>query len=107
MKEIVEYFVEQNIVFPKLEHLDNKTLGVKSRFTIYKAIDMSKRYCLILHIQRKSRFLQADAKKINTVASQVMQILGHNFAKKYIYIQSPLCSKANILLGELDWKVYL
>ena len=107
MKELVEYFVEQNIVFPKLEHLNNKALGVKSRFQLYKAVDMSKRYCLILHIARKSRFLQADAKKIDAVASQVMQVLGHNFAKKYIYIQAPLCSKANVLLGTLGWKVYL
>lgn len=107
MREIIEYFTDKNILFPKFDLIDNKKLDVKSKIKIYKAIDLKNNYCAILHISRKSRFLQKDANNMEDAFHKLKQNLGHNFAKKMIFIQAPLCSKAKILLQSLKWKVFL
>ena len=107
MKQIVEYFREKNIIFPSFVLVDNKAVNVKSKIKIYKAIDLKNNYCSIIHITRKSRFLQKDSIKIQEILEVLKRHFNHNFAKQFILIQAPLCSKAKKFLEENKWKVFV
>jgi hypothetical protein len=107
MREIVSYFGDKDILFPKFQLVDNKTLGIRNKIQIYKAEDLKKNYCAILHISRKSRFLKKDVEVIEDIFKKIKIHFNHNFAKKMILIQSPLCSKAKVLMKAYKWGIFV
>ena len=107
MKHTVDILRAHDIVIPKLTPLNNKDLGIRKKVTLYKGVDVNASYVLIIRVFQKSRFLRKNVLEIETILRQTKAKLGHNFKKKIILIQAPLCSKAEFELKEHGWRVIL
>ena len=70
------------------------------------AVDLKKYYTCIIHIHKKSRILQKEARELMEFHKKLEEHKDIVIKKKYIYIQAPLCSKAKALLRENKWIVW-
>ena len=69
-------------------------------------VDLKKYYTCIIHIHKKSRILQKEARELMEFHRKLEKYKDIVIKKKYIYIQAPLCSKAKALLKENKWVVW-
>jgi len=106
MKEIVDLLQEKKLLFKSLKEIAPKELGTRKKIAIYLGVDLKKYYACILHINKKSRILQKEAKEIMALHEKLEEYNDSKINKKYIYIQAPLCSKAKLLMKEEGWKVW-
>jgi len=106
MREIVDLLQEKKLLFKSLKEIAAKELGTRKKITIYLGVDLKKYYACILHIKKKSRILQKEAKEIMALHEKLEAYNDSKINKKYIYIQAPLCSKAKALFKEESWKVW-
>jgi len=105
MKDIVNKLQFENILFKSLKPISLKELGSRKKIDIYLGVDLKKYYSCIIHINKKSRILQKEAKELMEFHKKLEEYNDSVIKKKYIYIQSPLCSKAKDLFEEEDWVV--
>ncbi len=106
MRELVEYFKKNGVIFRSLNPLDKKRMGIKKRLKLYEGIELDNSYALVAQIERKSRFLRKDATELEDLAKKAQSLLGHAFKRKYLLIKAPLCSKAKEMLEEFGWRIY-
>lgn len=92
-----------NIKFKTITQLIPKELGIRKKIGIYTAIDNLNQTYIFLHIIQKSRFLQKDVEKIEDIYTLIQSYTNTSFNKKYIIIESPLCSKAKAKLENNSW----
>ena len=104
MKEIVEFFSRKNILFKKLEKIDIKKFGIKKHMVLYSGIDMKNHYSAVVQIKRKSRFVTKDAKELEDIVTTLP--FEYSFKRKYLLINTPICSKAKEYLVERGWSIY-
>ena len=105
MKNIVNKLQFENILFKSLKPISPKELGSRKKIDIYLGVDLKNYYSCIIHINKKSRILQKEAKELMKFHKKLEEYNDSIIKKKYIYIQSPLCSKAKDLFEEEDWVV--
>ncbi len=105
MKEVVELFRKHELLFKELTPLDLPKFGIKKRVKLFKGIDLQNRYTLLMLTERKSRFLQKDAISFEEIAKKIEDGLDHAFAKKFLFIKAPLCSKAKEWLQKRGYHV--
>ncbi|NPA63941.1 MAG: hypothetical protein GXO16_03095 [Epsilonproteobacteria bacterium] len=101
----MEYFRSKGVLFRELRSLDLRSFGIKKRWSVYVGVDEKMRYWLIVQIQRKSRFLQKDARELLSVEEELKERLDHGFKKRALLLRGPLCSKARKVLEEQGWSV--
>ena len=106
MKEFVELLRSKGKLFKELRPLDPKEFGIKKRITLYEGVDLKSRYTLVIWIERKSRFLQKDAKQLIELVESIQNQRSYNYAKKILLIKAPLCSKAKELLQKEGFRVF-
>jgi len=106
MKEIVELLQEKKLLFKSLTPIDLKALGSRKKIKIYLGVDLKKYYACVLHVEKKSRFLQKEAVELMALHEKLELFNETKIKKKYIYIQAPLCSKAKALMEENNWSVW-
>ena len=106
MKEVVELFRQKGLIFKELEEVDLKRLGIRKRLQAYLGVDLSNRYHLLFLIRRKSRFLRKDATDLVLLVEQLERAFSHKVAKKSLFLEAPLCSKAKELLLERGFRVF-
>ncbi|BAF70280.1 hypothetical protein [Nitratiruptor sp. SB155-2] len=104
MKKLVEKLKNREL-FQQLRQVDLVSLGIKKRWELFEGVNEKKEYILVLRIARKSRFLVKDAQELESVSALVAKELGHNFKKRYLLLQAPLCSKAAEYLKKRGWKI--
>jgi len=105
MKDIVDKLQFEELLFKSLKPISVKELGSRKKIDIYLGVDLKKYYCCIIHINKKSRILQKEAKELIGFHKKLEEYNDSIIKKKYIYIQSPLCSKAKALFEEEGWIV--
>ena len=105
MKTVVDALRNHGVVLPKLEPVDLKAVGIKRRLEMYAAVDEKQWHTLILRVQRASRILQKDAQGYDATVKALSEARGHNFGKKLLLLDAPICSKAKTLLQQSGWKV--
>ncbi len=106
MKELVEFLGKKKLLFKKLEPLDLKDYGFRQKYKLFYGIDTKSFYTIILFIEQKSRILQKNVDKYEEIVEALIIKKDHNFKKKIIIIDAPLCSKAKEKLKKLHWKVF-
>lgn len=106
MNILINYINEKGILFSSLMQLDNKSLGNKKNITLFSAIDLKKRYWLILITHNTSKILNKDVSVFESLFEKSKDFLDHNFAQKALFFNAPICSKAKQHLQLLGWKLY-
>ena len=107
MKEIVHKLQEEGLLFKSLKPIDIKELGSRKKIKLYLGVDLKKYYSCIIHINKKSRILQKEAKELMEFHLKLEKYNDSKINKKYIYIEAPLCSKAKALFQESGWVVWV
>ena len=105
MKELTTYYTNKNIVFKQIEQIEPKALGSRKKIEIYSATSVKSEYFCIFKIDAKSRFLRKNAQELMDMEALLASHVAHNFKKKEVIINSPLCSKAKAFLKENSWSV--
>lgn len=105
MRELVEYLKQKNKIYKKIEVIEPKSIGIRNKIGIYHCTDVKGYYTLIIKITQKSRVLQKDVPKYETIFDKCVSYLDHNCKYKLLIIESPLCSKAKLAFKESGWKI--
>lgn len=105
MKELTTYYSNKNIIFKDIKQIEPKELGSRKKIEIYCATSIESNYFCIFKIDAKSRFLRKNADDLMLMEQKLSSYIGHNFKKKEIIINSPLCSKAKDYLKTNSWSV--
>ena len=103
MKTLIETLAKSDMIFKDMEKIDLKNLKIKTKVLIYKATSVNGDYCSIFEINKKSRFIRKDSSKLLEINESLKEHYEHNFAKSFLYISSPLCSKAQKMLEDEKW----
>lgn len=105
MKELTTYFTNKNIIFKEIKKIEPKELGSRKKIDIYSATSVNSEYYCIFKIDAKSRFLRKNADELMAMSDKLASYVEHNFKRKEVIINSPLCSKAKEYLKENSWSV--
>ncbi|HHS92002.1 MAG TPA: hypothetical protein ENK82_01530 [Campylobacterales bacterium] len=106
MKKIVDFLQTQKLIFKSLTEVMPKELGTRKKLNIYLGVDLKQYFACILHIQKKSRILQKEARELMLLHEKLEAYNDSKINKKYIYVEAPLCSKAKSLMEENGWVVW-
>ncbi|MGD9718429.1 MAG: hypothetical protein AB7U24_04240 [Sulfurimonadaceae bacterium] len=106
MQLVVESLLKKGKIYKKMQEIAPKELGVRNKIKIYKAVDTHGYFWAIFAVSQKSRLLIKDVKKMEEIYAKLTLYCDHNFKHKLIFIDAPLCSKAQKAFGELGWKIY-
>ncbi len=105
MNEIVDLLLCHKLIFKKLKKIENKTLGTRKKIEIYVGVDLHSNYTGIFELRQKSRFLRKNADDLETLYEKLKIVQEHNFKRKILLFDMPLCSKAHSLMKERKWKL--
>lgn len=107
MKKLTNYFLNKNILFKEITEVKPKVLKSRKKIEIYCATSIKKEYFAIFIINAKSRFLIKNAKELLILEGILASYKEHNFKKRVLLINSPLCSKAKAFLRDQKWSVQI
>jgi len=105
LKELTTYYSNKNIIFKEIKQIEPKELGSRKKIEIYSATSIDNNYFCIFKIDAKSRFLRKNADDLIAMEQNLSSYVDHNFKKKEVIINSPLCSKAKTYLKENSWSI--
>ena len=105
MKTLIETLSKHDMIFKDMNRIDLKNLKIKTKVLIYKATSVNGDYCSIFEINKKSRFIRKDSSKLLDINENLKEYYQHNFAQSFLYISSPLCSKAKKMLEDEKWTI--
>jgi hypothetical protein len=105
MQMIVESLLKKGKIYKKMQEIAPKELGIRNKLKIYKAVDTTGYFWAIFALSQKSRILLKDVKKMEEIYAKLTLYCDHNFKHKLIFIDAPLCSKAQKAFSELGWKI--
>jgi hypothetical protein len=107
VKDIVERLQKKRLIFKSLKEIDIRELGSRKKINIYLGVDLKKYYTCIIYISKKSRILKKEAEQLVEIHKKLESYNNSKIKRKYIYIESPLCSKAKALLEDKGWIVFI
>jgi predicted glutamine amidotransferase len=105
MTQIVELLLAHNMIFKKLHPIENKRLQTRKKIAIYEGVDLHSNYVAIFYLVQKSRFLRKNADEIESLFERLKTMQDHNYKKRVLLYDMPLCSKAAVLLKERGWRL--
>ncbi len=105
MNKIVELLLKYDMLFKKLEPIDKKALGTRKKIDIYEGVDLKSNYVAIFQLSQKSRFLRKNADELEALLEKLKVLRDHNFKKRLLLYDMPLCSKAKALMKERGWRL--
>ena len=107
MKTIVEYLQEKNIIFKSFKEIVPKELGSRKMINLFVGVDLKGYYAVVMSVEKKSRVLRKEVGELMALHEKLQKYMDSKIKKKYIIIKAPLCSKAQALLEENGWKVFV
>jgi len=105
MQTVVDSLRKNGNIYKKMQEVSPKELGIRNRIKIYKATDISGYFWAVFAVSQKSRLLMKDVHKFEEIYAKLVLFFGHNFKYKAVFIDAPLCSKAQRAFKEAGWKV--
>ncbi len=105
MKEFVDLLLEHKLIFKKLHPVDTGLLGTRKKVVIYEGVDLQSNYAALFYLRQKSRFLRKDADVIEAIFEKLKEVQDHNYKRKIMLYDMPLCSKAKALMQERGWRL--
>ena len=106
MQMVVDSLREKGKIYKKMQEISPKELRIRNKIKIYKATDMQGYFWAIFAVSQKSRLLMKDVHKFEEIYKKLALYCDHNFKYKSIFIDAPLCSKAEAAFKEAGWKIY-
>lgn len=106
MQTLVDALRVKGKIYKKIQEITPKELGIRNKIKLYNALDTSNKYSIILIISQKSRILQKDVEKFETIFEKMGLFCDRDFTYKHIFIDAPLCSKAKVLFEQHGWKIH-
>ncbi len=103
MKELVNILLKKNYIYKSLKEIDKKTLDVRKKIDIYEGVDTNSYYASIFYLVQKSRFLSKNANNLEQIFEKLKVVQDHNYKKKILIYQMPLCNKAKQQMKENGW----
>ena len=105
MKEVVQVLLDKKMILKKLNPVNLSLLSTRKKIKIFTGVDQNSNYISIFSVAKKSRFLQKDVQDFEELFLKLLYLQGHNFKKKILILNAPLCSKAKVLLKEYRWRL--
>jgi hypothetical protein len=106
MQMVVEALRQKGKIFKKMQEIAPRELGIRNKIKIYQATDLYGYFWVIFAVSQKSRILMKDVHKFEEIYAKLVLYSGHNFKHKVLFIDAPLCSKAQKALCERLWKIH-
>lgn len=106
MKDIVDFFNKEGIIFQSLKEITPKELGTRKKIGIYLGVDMKGYFIDIMQLEKKSRVLLKEAGEIDALHAKLEAYNGGPIKHRYIIIKAPLCSKAKSYLKSGGWRIW-
>ena len=103
MKDMIKQLLTKKIILKKIDAIDISMLKSRKKIGVFSGIDTKSNYVCVFVISRKSRFLTKDVKELEELFTRLVSLSDHNFKKKILIYDMPLCSKAKEKLKELKW----
>ncbi len=105
MQMVVDSLRQKGKIYKKMQEVSPKELGIRNRIKIYKATDTHAQLWAIFAVTQKSRLLMKDVYKFEEIYEKLSLYFAQNFKYKVIFIDAPLCSKAEAAFKEAGWKI--
>ena len=105
MQMVVDSLRAKGKIYKKMQEITPKELGIRNKIRIYKATDTSGYFWAIFAVSQKSRLLMKDVRKFEEIYGKLTAFFDHNFKHKIIFIDAPLCSKAQEAFKQTGWKI--
>ena len=105
MKNIVEILAQKKIIHKSFQKIDLKSLNSRKKIDLYLGVTIKKYYTIVIYINRKSTVVTKDIKDYLVLHRKLEEYNSSKILKKYIIINSSLCSKAKERLLENGWVV--
>ena len=106
MQMIVDSLRSRGKIYKKMQEVLPKELGIRNKIKIYKATDVNGYFWAIFAVSQKSRLLMKDVHKFEEIYAKLTLYMDHNFKHKVLFIDAPLCSKAEAAFKQAGWKLY-
>ena len=105
MQMVVDSLRKKGKIYKKMQEIPPKDLGIRNKIRIYKATDTHGYFWAIFAVSQKRRLLMKDVHKFQEIYTKLTVFCEHNFKYKIIFIDAPLCSKAEAAFKEAGWKI--
>jgi hypothetical protein len=105
MQMIVDSLQKKGKIYKKMQEILPKDLGIRNRIKIYIATDTNGYFWAIFAVSQKSKLLMKDVHKFQEIYAKLILYSNHNFKYKMIFIDAPLCSKAEEAFKRVGWKI--
>lgn len=105
MKDIIEKLQQDGKLYIKFLEVTPKEIGIRNRLRLFYGEKKKGVFDAFIIVSQKSRVLSKDGDKYFLIFEKLSNYVGHTFDKKYLFINAPLCSKADKLFRELGWSV--
>lgn len=105
MQMVVDSLRKKGKIYKKMQEVSPKELGIRNKIRIYKGTDTIGYFWAILAVSQKSRLLMKDVHKFEEIYAKLTVFCEHNFKHKVIFIDAPLCSKAEAAFKKAGWKI--
>lgn len=105
MQMIVDSLRQRGKIYKKMQEVAPKELGIRNKIKIYHATDTNNKFWAIFAVSQKSRILMKDVHKFEEIFIKLVFFSEKTFSHKIIFIDAPLCSKAEAAFKETGWKI--
>ncbi len=106
LKKSIDLLSAQGILLKSLEEINLATLNSRKKLKIFSGVNDKKYFVVIFYINQKSRFVLKNAKEIVDLEKRLEKNKNHVYKKKYVILESPLCSRAKIFLADDGWHIF-
>ena len=105
MQMIVDSLRQRGKIYKKMQEISPKELGIRNKIKIFSATDTNNKYWAIFAVSQKSRILMKDVHKFEEIFEKLVLYSEKTFTHKFIFIDAPLCSKAEAAFKAVGWKI--
>ena len=102
---VVDSLRKKGKIYKKMQEVSPKELGIRNKIKMYKATDTKGYFWAIFAVSQKSRLLMKDVHKFQEIYAKLTVFCEQNFKYKVIFIDAPICSKAEAAFKEAGWKI--
>ena len=105
MQFIVDSLRQRGKIYKKMQEVAPKELGIRNKIKIYVATDINNKFWAIFAVSQKSRILMKDVYKFEEIFEKLVLFSEKTFSHKLLFIDAPLCSKAEKAFKAVGWKI--
>lgn len=106
MKRVLERLVPSTL-FTSFTSVDVSLLQTRKKMVIFNGVDAQSFYHVIFQMEQKSRFVIKHVEEVTVLEQKLALHVKHAYKYKHLFLNAPLCSKAQQRLREEGWRIYV